>query len=324
MATLSVPFAQTPIALLGRPDVNATAATVYDLISAYRNRRTGACFPKRQTLAQRLGVSVRTISRAVSQLRSAGFLFIRKLPLSNAYELTTPDQWQAAGTDAERRDKNGKSAGTKMASLPGQKWPGDADSSLYEPDVLYPEGRRAAASEADSPLEAAAAAAPPLRVTPEPEPPATLPAVVPAEETIPALAAAMADELLKVHPQPGLAQRAAPEILRILQQSSDVEAVAERIWNHHGAWVRYWATLEAGRFIPQLWRWFRDGDWERPPVERKGVVSESWAAVREREQREHAEIYYRTLAENGLWFALREYGGEALVEVWREKIKTAS
>jgi len=269
MSALAFPFAATPTALLGRDDVTRTAVVVYGVISTYRNRRTGACFPKRETLAERLGVSVRTITRAVRQLQSAGFLKTRKLPLSNDYELTTPDQWQAAGTDEERLDKNVQSAGTKMSSLPGQKCPKAADASLYEPDVIQPEGAAAAAPATESPLEAAAAAAPPPGVYTEPEPPAALPSVVTPEEQIPALAAAMADELLKVHPQPGLGQRAAPEIARILRQASDVQAVAERIWNHHEAWRGYWRTLEAGKFIPQLWRWFRDGDWERPPVIRR-------------------------------------------------------
>ena len=115
MSTLAYAFAPTPVALLGRDDVSRTAVVVYDVISTYRNRRNGGCFPKRETLAARVGVSVRTITRAISQLRSAGFLAIRKLPLSNAYELTTPDQWQAGEVDAERRDKNGQSAGTKMS-----------------------------------------------------------------------------------------------------------------------------------------------------------------------------------------------------------------
>ena len=115
MATLAFPFAPTPLALLGRPDVNMTAAGVYDIITSFKNRRTGECFPKRQTIAQRLGLSVRTVSRAIAQLQAAGFLISRKLPLSNAYEVTTPDRWQPPQADAERRDKNGKSAGTNLA-----------------------------------------------------------------------------------------------------------------------------------------------------------------------------------------------------------------
>src|SRR5947209_6194675 len=117
MAAVACPFACTPMALLGRPDVNRTAATVYDVITSFRNRRTGLCVPKRETLAQRLGVSVRTITRAVGQLRAAGFVVVRKLPGSNAYELTTPDPWQAA----EGLDKSGHTAGTKMATRIGQK-----------------------------------------------------------------------------------------------------------------------------------------------------------------------------------------------------------
>ena len=79
----------------------------------------------------------------------------------------------------------------------------------------------------------------------------------------------MARELLKVHPEPGLPRRAAPEIERVLRATSSVEDTAERIWNNYAAWTEYWKTLEAHRFIPQLWRWFAEGEWENPPVRRK-------------------------------------------------------
>jgi hypothetical protein len=82
-------------------------------------------------------------------------------------------------------------------------------------------------------------------------------------------------ELGKVHPQPGLLQRATPEIERILRAGPSFEAAGERIWNNHAAWREYWATLPAGKFIPQLWRWFRDGDWETLPVIRKPAARES-------------------------------------------------
>jgi len=133
------------------------------------------------------------------------------------------------------------------------------------------------------PVKKAAAAARPLPLFDEPQTPPAPPQAAPktpptqirVQDPIPGLARAMAGELGKVHPQPGLLQRAVPEIERILRAGPDLEASGERIWNNHAAWMPYWATLEAGKFIPQLWRWLRDGDWENPPVIRKPAQKES-------------------------------------------------
>jgi hypothetical protein len=137
----------------------------------------------------------------------------------------------------------------------------------------------------------AAAAAPPPPIAEEPrtpeaslpvfdEPPAktaeTLPAPVEAVD-IPGLAEEMAKRLIAVHPQPGLPQRVRPRIEGILRAAADPAEAAERIWNNHRAWRDYWARLEAGRFIPQLWRWFDEREWENAPVIRRPAEKASFA-----------------------------------------------
>jgi len=299
MAALAFPFAATPLALLGRPDVNRTAATIYDVLSSFRNRRTGLCNPKRETLAQRLGVSIRTVSRGIEQLRSAGFLRTQKLPGCNAYELTTPDQWQASKAAAECRDKSGSTAGTKLAGPPGQICPDQASASLYEPDGVQPEAAVAAAASVRAPGVAAAAAT--VGGCNEP---------TPAEQLV--------AELMPQHPEPGNAPRAIAAAGKILAARPEA---ATAIRQNHALWRERWATYGPGRFIPQLWRWIAEGDWEHPPAERKGAKSETWLERRERERKESDDAYYRMLAEHGMWDALREYMGPDAVEAWREKIK---
>jgi hypothetical protein len=40
--------------------------------------------------------------------------------------------------------------------------------------------------------------------------------------------------------------------------------LAETVRENHHAWRKWWETGCAG-FIPMLWRWFRDGDYDHPP-----------------------------------------------------------
>ena len=200
-----------------------------------------------------------------------------------------------------------------MASLPGQKCPGDADPSLYEPDVSYPDERHDAAAGVSSHPGGAAAAAT-VEACNEPEHPSTL-AVTEAEKLV--------VELMPKHPEPGNSPGAVAEAAKILTKAEDLTATLQTIREAHAACCQEWATYPAGRFIPRLPRWFRDGDWKHIRPGRKGVQSETLPERRAREFREWEERTYRMYAENEMWDALRENGGEELVEVWREKVKAA-
>jgi hypothetical protein len=71
-------------------------------------------------------------------------------------------------------------------------------------------------------------------------------------------------ELLSRHPHPQQPHKAEEELKKILSS-----AAPELIRERHAAWCAYWAA-NLGKFIPHLWRWLADGDWETsPPTERK-------------------------------------------------------
>src|SRR5262249_52994719 len=74
-------------------------------------------------------------------------------------------------------------------------------------------------------------------------------------------AEALVEELHAEHPKPGLPDKAIAEVERILATAEDPKATVERIRRNHAAWKLHWEILRPGQFIPQLWRWFRDGEW---------------------------------------------------------------
>jgi hypothetical protein len=292
--TLSYSFIKISTAFVTAKDLSATARAVYCRLRTYYNRNTGQCNPRRARLATDLGVSESTIKRGLGELRRTGWIVSHRRLRGRSYELlevASPPRCSPRVMD----DPSPRTTGDPSPRVKNDP-SGPAASLLTEPDLFEPEGKECAAVKATScmvPKKPPAAAAP-LPPFGEPEHPASPPDPAPApapaghaSDPIPALARAMAGELLKVHPQPGLAKRAAPEIERILRAAPNLEATGERIWNNHAAWMEYWRRLEFGRFIPQLWRWFSDGDWENPPVIRKPMTKDDLVMERfmERERR---------------------------------------
>jgi hypothetical protein len=115
-----------------------------------------------------------------------------------------------------------------------------------------------------------------------------------------AQAEALVEELHAEHPQPGLPDKAVPEVERILGGAEDVEATIELIRANHAAWKAHWEMLRPGQFIPQLWRWFRDGEWKRSV--RKPVRHENFYEREERQWKEEENSEHRQ------W--MREYEAE--------------
>jgi hypothetical protein len=217
--------------------------------------------------------------------------------------VSTPDQWEVTISRTDIGAKCGPTMGPKMA--PSERY------LLIEPDVIQPEEPTAAAG-VSNPQQTAAAAACTSSSCTEPETPLSE-------------AAQLVVELMPQHPEPGNAPRAIAAAGKLLASRPEgAAATIEAIRRNHELWRARWATYAPGRFIPQLWRWFAEGDWENPPAERKGVKSETWVERREREYQESKEKSYRMYAEHGMWDALREYGGDELVEVWRAKVEAAS
>jgi hypothetical protein len=263
--------------------LSVSARLLYSQLLDHRNRKTGQCYPKQTTLSRELGVSLDTIQRSLRALEKHGFVTIKRAQYGCSYEIQIP--------------QNAVSQTAQCGVQIPQNQVSEAPVSLYEPDLIEPK----AAAAASVLVMATAAAAAPLSGGAEPKPDPETPAQK------------LVRELMPKHPEPGNLQKAVAEVAKILAaRPGEVEAIR-----------RSWAAYGPDRFIPQFWRWLHDGDWQFPPVERKGELRESWLQRRERERKEADEESYRSYAERGMWDALREYGGDALVEVWREKIKAA-
>lgn len=56
-----------------RSDLSVTAKAVYALLSTYASARSRRCWPSRERLAEDLGLSERTISRAIDELVASGY-----------------------------------------------------------------------------------------------------------------------------------------------------------------------------------------------------------------------------------------------------------
>jgi DNA-binding transcriptional MocR family regulator len=72
--------------ILADKRISVTAKLLLAQLIDHRNKQTGQCNPKRQTLARELGVSVPTIQRALSELIKAEFIRSTKRPRTNFYE----------------------------------------------------------------------------------------------------------------------------------------------------------------------------------------------------------------------------------------------
>jgi hypothetical protein len=128
------------------------------------------------------------------------------------------------------------------------------------------------------------------------------------------IAEALVEELHADHPQPGLPGKAVVEAERILAAAEDVDATIELIRANHGAWKLHWEMQRPGQFIPQLWRWFRDGEWRR--TVRKPVRHETFYERAERE-REQSGGYQWTEEEQRAFE--RQAEREIEIAEWREK-----
>jgi hypothetical protein len=67
---------------------------------------------------------------------------------------------------------------------------------------------------------------------------------------------------------PGSIPRTEALVAAILSQSLDPEVKFTEILNSHRAFLPWWKeqrSRNANAFIPQLWRWFQDGDYLHPP-----------------------------------------------------------
>lgn len=308
MATLAFPFDCIPQAATLDATLSDCGYRVYASLVAAKNRRTGQCNPKETTLASRLGKGLRTIQRAIAELRSVGMITSRRTLTGNHYDISTPNQWRLSSDPPKMADADPP----KMAAGSRQKRRSDGVSSLYEPDVLEPEENAAAAVKVSTVVQEASASAAAV---------ADASLKTNANAGAAAAAAELVDELIREHPEPGRPDAAVREAQKALAAAPDLQEACATARRNHALYLAYWATLDPHRFIPQLARWFASGEWKYPPAQRRGVQRETGEQRRKREMDEYTEKLYRSFAESEMWGALRENGQDP--EVWRAKVQAA-
>lgn len=253
-------------------DLSGAARLVLQALLWHRNRKTGQCNPRHETLARELGFCRRTICSAVAELRIKNRVSTRKTQRGCLYEMR---ENCTAETDP---------AVQSVRRTLRENCTAEPPASLYEPLELNVSGKPAAADACSGVVSAAASAPPPAALKPENTPNTPAPEVV-AHRASPPSSAVLHDtdvlelhgELVAVHPSPGQPDRALSALETVLEASGDRPATLATIRAHHALWREYWATLPRERFIPQLWRWFDAGEWRIPPVIRKEPERSAWA-----------------------------------------------
>ncbi|HEY1897582.1 MAG TPA: helix-turn-helix domain-containing protein [Terracidiphilus sp.] len=280
-----------PKFLLEDGHLSTHAKLLLTLLDDYRNKVTGQCNPRVRRLAANLRLGERTIYRALAELRKWQLVTIQRcryvcqyiiaardqwlkllckkfstaeeIPAPKVQETLVPDQEKAAsGTDARPANQAGQSCQLGRSGAPV--------SLLTEPTYgTY--------------LSTNGGAVPPRSVhhAEEKQAPATPALVVdnssgedqaalfarPNRPLRSPLSEPLWRDLVSAHPQPGKALSALEEIDKLLHENwTQATKLAKTLRTRHDQWREYWATLEKGAFIPQLWRWVKEGEWIVAPV----------------------------------------------------------
>jgi hypothetical protein len=284
-------MALTVSSILDIRSVSLEARAVLLGLLSFRNRITGQCNPAVSKLAERLGASQRTVERRLQELKQVGVLEVQWHSRSSSYVFhivgqkdfhTVENSDSCSATFGGSGDSCSATVGGSCSANVG----GSGAAYPYMNQTSYEPTNTSAAAAVSKATEKGAAAAAlmiPVEKAPEHSEPAlaespkapeqiSLPLEPVEAVSQPDPAEALAQELVETHPQPGLARRAVGEVRKALAAGWTADAIRER----HGEWRAYWATLPAGKFIPMLWRWFVDGDYESKPVIRKPPVVETY------------------------------------------------
>lgn len=85
-----IPFALAPIELALDTRLNASDYRVLLGLLTFAQKETRECFPKRETLAARLGLSVTRVSEVLSRLVDLGWVRIKRTGRASTYSITLP------------------------------------------------------------------------------------------------------------------------------------------------------------------------------------------------------------------------------------------
>lgn len=92
----SVPFAMVTKAVLEDESLKAADKSVYAVLCMYAGNTTSECFPSRDTLIKKSGVSDKTLRNSIAKLKECGYISVEKRynkegRASNLYTLLESD-----------------------------------------------------------------------------------------------------------------------------------------------------------------------------------------------------------------------------------------
>lgn len=254
-----------PRAVAQLAGLSSTCKLVLAYLADCRNHKTGQCNPRVKTIARHLAVGEKTVDRALAKLYRCGLVRRHKGQRGNSFDVAPRAGW-AKILRGQNDPAETIPAGSKWPCARGQNDPAEAPVSLYEPLISEPKKRGAAAAFSGVVQETGRAQTPAAAATST----AALAGKSANTNTL-ALARKLTAELIAVHPQPGLPQKAEQFIGQLLAEAENPEETAAVIRRNHPPWIKYWSGLFQGQFVPMLWRWIRDGEWQHPPVIRKAM-----------------------------------------------------
>jgi hypothetical protein len=282
MTSPVVPFYPIP----DHPVINRLPAIVREVLGRlywHRNRVTGQCNPRHETLARMLGCSESTIQRAIRMLRERMVIRATKGRRGNQYEIRPTEEWR-------KPLKRSCPVTCDEAPVKRQESP-----VLTEQEAVLLNKRVAAVPTVGSGGGGSPAALPEKTKTPDPDPsrtpkrhknpippakrppnPKEPPNPEPSKEAAmhktgilcaeySEKAGELVAELLPQHPIAGNPAGAVKAISKVLAEGSTPDSIRQS----HSQFRKLWETFRPGRFIPQLARWINDNDWRYPPDDRQ-------------------------------------------------------
>jgi hypothetical protein len=282
----------------------------------HRNRETGQCNPRHETLGRELGWSYSKVRDHIRNLREAGMIQAVKGKRGNRYEIRPHEEWRKAEKRSPCRPKTEPCPADRDQSRLARQ----EDFILNEQETIFLNKRSGVAASAvvgggtPAALPEKAKTAPPPRCTKPaptiPKRPSTRPdPILPSDPTptfeeqygpwicagcgtphklgdpcpeppVRDVASGLVDELMPQHPTAGNAAGAVRAIARLLATGADPESIR----SSHARYRRLWAHFKPGRFVPQLWRWVQENDWRYPPDEKQIAAARDPEANREEER----------------------------------------
>jgi DNA-binding MarR family transcriptional regulator len=68
------------------PEIGVNAFSVYAALTRFTNNETGTCHPSRQTIADKMKISVDTVDRSVKKLVAAGLVKVERVKVDKAWD----------------------------------------------------------------------------------------------------------------------------------------------------------------------------------------------------------------------------------------------